>query len=107
MLRYFEDLDDRWIAELVGSTGAVRVHAQRGLTALRETLVERAEEAPSGAGMSGLAGQLTRRLNCAVEVAEPFRRLSIDRGVNRGLIEASGPALAVTAGLATRRPGDK
>jgi len=59
------------------------------------------------AGMQGLPGQLTRRLNCAVEVAEPFRRLHVERGVDRGLIEASGPALAVTVGLATRRPGDK
>jgi len=27
--------------------------------------------------------------------------------VDRGLIETSGHALAVTVGLATRRPGDK
>ena len=52
VLRYFEDLDDRRIAELVGSSaGAVRVHAHRGLTALRETLVQRADEAPSGAAL--------------------------------------------------------
>jgi RNA polymerase sigma-70 factor (sigma-E family) len=52
VLRYFEDLDDRRIAELVGSTAAaVRVHAHRGLTALRETLAQRADEAPSGAGL--------------------------------------------------------
>jgi hypothetical protein len=59
------------------------------------------------AGMHGLSGQLSRRLNCAVDVAEPFRRLHVERGVNRGLVEVSGPALAVTVGLATRRPGDK
>ncbi len=59
------------------------------------------------ARMPGLSGQLTQRLGCAVEVADPFRRLQIERGVNRDLIEASGPALAVTVGLATRRPGDK
>ncbi|TMB59497.1 MAG: pilus assembly protein PilM, partial [Deltaproteobacteria bacterium] len=59
------------------------------------------------ARMPGLAAQLTQRLGCAVEVANPFRRLQVERGVDRGLIEASGHALAVTVGLATRRPGDK
>jgi type IV pilus assembly protein PilM len=59
------------------------------------------------ARMPGLCAQLTQRLGCAVEVANPFRRLEIDRGVDRQLIEASGHALAVTVGLATRRPGDK
>jgi type IV pilus assembly protein PilM len=55
----------------------------------------------------GLSVQLGQRLGCAVEVADPFRRLHVDRGVSRELVEASGPALAVTVGLATRRPGDK
>jgi type IV pilus assembly protein PilM len=59
------------------------------------------------ARMSGLATQLTQRLGCAVEVADPFRRLQLERGVDRQLVEASGPALAVTVGLATRHPGDK
>jgi type IV pilus assembly protein PilM len=59
------------------------------------------------ARMPGLSGQLTQRLGCAVEVANPFRRLHVDRGVDKELVEASGPALAVTVGLATRRPGDK
>ncbi|TMB18779.1 MAG: type IV pilus assembly protein PilM, partial [Deltaproteobacteria bacterium] len=59
------------------------------------------------ARMPGLSAQLTQRLGCAVEVANPFRRLQVERSVDRGLIEASGHALAVTVGLATRRPGDK
>jgi Tfp pilus assembly PilM family ATPase len=57
--------------------------------------------------MPGLAQQMTQRLQCQVEVADPFRRLAIDRGVDKALVDVSGPALAVTAGLATRRPGDK
>lgn len=71
VLRYFEDLDDRRIAELVGSTaGAVRVHAHRGLTALRETLAQRADEAPIGAGMAetvrqGVAKAAVRRRRLA------------------------------------------
>ena len=59
------------------------------------------------ARMPGLSGQLTQRLGCAVEVADPFRRVQVDRGVDRKTIESSGPALAVAVGLATRRPGDK
>ncbi|HJQ83588.1 MAG TPA: type IV pilus assembly protein PilM [Candidatus Binatia bacterium] len=59
------------------------------------------------ARMPGLTAQLTQRLGCAVEVADPFRRLQLDRGVDRSLVETSGPALAVTVGLATRHPGDK
>jgi type IV pilus assembly protein PilM len=55
----------------------------------------------------GLAAQLTQRLQCAVEVANPFRRLYLERGVDRELVETCGSALAVTVGLATRRPGDK
>ena len=57
--------------------------------------------------MPGLANQLTQRLGCAVELANPFRRLQLERSVDRELVERSGPALAVTVGLATRHPGDK
>jgi RNA polymerase sigma-70 factor (sigma-E family) len=52
VLRYFEDLDDHRIAELVGVTpSTVRVHAHRGLHALRETLARKAEEAPTSPGL--------------------------------------------------------
>jgi RNA polymerase sigma-70 factor (sigma-E family) len=75
VLRYFEDLDDRRIAELVGSTAAaVRVHAHRGLTTLRETLAQQADEAPSGAGM----GETVRR---GVAKAAARRRLVTVGGV--------------------------
>jgi type IV pilus assembly protein PilM len=59
------------------------------------------------ARMPGLTSQLSARLECPVDVADPFRRLTVEGGVDRGLIEESGPALAVAVGLATRRPGDK
>jgi type IV pilus assembly protein PilM len=59
------------------------------------------------ARMPGLSAQLKQRLECPVEVADPFRRLTIDSRVDRNLIEQHGPALAVAVGLATRRPGDK
>jgi hypothetical protein len=33
--------------------------------------------------------------------------VAIDRSADKKMIEANGPALAVTVGLATRHPGDK
>ena len=59
------------------------------------------------ARMPGLATQLKERLDTNVDVVDPFRRVAVDGRVDRELIEQSGPALAVTVGLATRRPGDK
>ncbi len=59
------------------------------------------------AHMPGVSGLLTERLGCAVEVADPFRRMRVDHSADRTLAESLGPALAVTAGLVTRRPGDK
>jgi type IV pilus assembly protein PilM len=57
--------------------------------------------------MPGLSNQLHERLETRVDVADPFRRIAIDGRVDRAVIEQNGPALAVTVGLATRRPGDK
>ena len=39
---------------------------------------------------------MTQRLQCAVEVANPFRKLYLERGVDRELVETCGAALAVT-----------
>ncbi len=54
-----------------------------------------------------LAEQLRTRLDCPVDIADPFRRLEMGSGVDRHLMETNGPAMAVAIGLATRRPGDK
>ena len=56
---------------------------------------------------AGIAAQMKQRLDCPVETADPFRRITIGSRVDRSLIESAGPSLAVTVGLATRRPGDK
>ncbi len=75
VLRYFEDLDDNRIAELVGSTpGAVRVNAHRGLRRLRETLEARAQEAPVGTGLAqrvqeGVAAATRRRRTVIAGIA--------------------------------------
>lgn len=57
--------------------------------------------------MPGLSHQLKDRLDTKVDVVDPFRRVTVDGRVDRTIIEECGPALAVTVGLATRRPGDK
>lgn len=59
------------------------------------------------ARMPDLTEHLKTRLECPVEIADPFRRISTGGSVDRSLIDASGPALAVAVGLAARRPGDK
>lgn len=56
---------------------------------------------------AGLVDLLAERLGCPVEIADPFRRLAVDRRVDRALLEERAPALAVSVGLASRRPGDK
>lgn len=75
VLRYFEDLDDRRIADLIGiSPSTVRVHAHRGLSALRELLADRAGEAPDPAHLPelvrrGIARAARRRRVTAVTTA--------------------------------------
>lgn len=59
------------------------------------------------ARMPDLTEQLKVRLDCPVEIVDPFRRMTTSASVDRGLIDEAGPALAVAVGLATRRPGDK
>jgi type IV pilus assembly protein PilM len=59
------------------------------------------------ARMPGLSDQLRQRLQCQVEIADPFRRVPIARAADQELAQEVGPALAVAVGLATRRPGDK
>jgi type IV pilus assembly protein PilM len=59
------------------------------------------------ARMPGLSEQLKQRLQCEVDVADPFRRVSVARRADQQLVHECGSALAVAVGLATRRPGDK
>ena len=57
--------------------------------------------------MPGLSAQLKDRLDRRSRSPIRSARLTVDSRVDRELIEECGPALAVTVGLATRRPGDK
>ena len=55
----------------------------------------------------GLAGMLSDRLETPVEIADPLARVTIGRSVDADFVRENAASLAVTVGLATRRPGDK
>ena len=59
------------------------------------------------AQMPGLAEQLSERVQAPVEVANPFSRVSVDRGLDAAELRHKAPEFAVAMGLATRRPSDK
>jgi type IV pilus assembly protein PilM len=55
----------------------------------------------------GLARMLSDRLETPVEIADPLARVSVARGIDTDFVRSNAPTLAVTVGLAARRPGDK
>ena len=59
------------------------------------------------AQVPGLASAMSERLQIPVEIADPFRLLTISRQADTEFIRQHASTLAVSAGLATRRPGDK
>ncbi|MEW6299364.1 MAG: pilus assembly protein PilM, partial [Thermodesulfobacteriota bacterium] len=73
-----------------------------------------AEEQVSAIYLSGgtaqlphLAVSMSERLQIPVEVSNPFRSLSVSRHIDEAFLHQHASALAVSVGLATRRPGDK
>ncbi|MGH7966916.1 MAG: pilus assembly protein PilM, partial [Candidatus Binatia bacterium] len=59
------------------------------------------------AQLSGLASAMSNRLQIPVEVSNPFRQITISRQADDRFIRQNAPALAVSVGLAIRRPGDQ
>jgi type IV pilus assembly protein PilM len=59
------------------------------------------------APLHGLASALSERLQIPVEVSNPFRMMNLSRQADDQFIYQNASALAVSVGLATRRPGDK
>jgi type IV pilus assembly protein PilM len=59
------------------------------------------------AHLAGLAEAMNERLQIPVSFSDPFRALSLSRQVDEEFIREHASALAVSVGLATRRPGDK
>jgi type IV pilus assembly protein PilM len=55
----------------------------------------------------GLARMLGDRLETPVELANPLERVTLGRGVDAQFVRDNAASLAVTVGLAARRPGDK
>jgi len=60
-----------------------------------------------GARISGLCPLFAERLGVPTELAEPFRSFGLSKSIDRGYLADSALALAVGAGLAIRRPGDR
>jgi type IV pilus assembly protein PilM len=57
--------------------------------------------------VAGLLPHLGEKLGVPVQISEPFRGFSIAANIDSDYLQESAPALAVGAGLAIRRPGDK
>lgn len=60
-----------------------------------------------GAKIPGFAPILSRRLGVPVELAEPFRNFGLSRHIDKDYMAHAASVLAVGAGLAIRRLGDK
>lgn len=60
-----------------------------------------------GARTPGIAPILSERLGVSVKLAEPFRGFSVSRNIDKNYLTDASLVLAVGAGLAIRRPGDK
>lgn len=58
------------------------------------------------AQLPSLASMMSQRLNVLVEVADPFQNLRVG-GQHEEFIRAHASSFAISAGLATRRPGDR
>jgi type IV pilus assembly protein PilM len=58
------------------------------------------------AQLPGLASVMSQRLNVPVEISDPFRQIRIN-GQSEEFIRSHASSFAISAGLATRRPGDR
>jgi len=57
--------------------------------------------------LPGLASAMSERLQIPVEISNPFRQINISHQADGPFIRQNASALAVSVGLATRRPGDQ
>jgi type IV pilus assembly protein PilM len=60
-----------------------------------------------GAKVPGLVALLGERLGVSAELAEPFRGFTVAKNIDKDYLNDAATSLAVGAGLAIRRPGDK
>lgn len=59
------------------------------------------------AQLPGLAAMMSERLKALLELTDPFRQITIGHKVDREFLQQNASSLAVSVGLATRRPRDK
>jgi type IV pilus assembly protein PilM len=59
------------------------------------------------AAVPGLRQMLTERLEVPVQMANPFGKVTVGRGIDRQALDREAASFAVAVGLGVRRPGDK
>ena len=80
---------------------------QRRLTAILADLLHRQELTHHLNPAAERLTELSERVQAPVEIANPFARISLDRGVDTPEFRARAAEYAVAMGLAIRRPEDK
>lgn len=68
-------------------------------------VVDRVILCGGGSLVTGFIDVFTEKLDVKVELANPFRNISIDPGVDAALVQSAAPAASVVMGLALRREG--
>lgn len=113
-VKIFGDEDPkRQKAENIMSTAADQLldEVQRALsffwTGSAEEQINAAYLSGGSAHLPGLVEAMSERLQIPVMFSDPFRALSVGRQVDEQFLREHASALAVSVGLATRRPGDK
>jgi type IV pilus assembly protein PilM len=76
-------------------------------TAATEETIDAVYLSGGVARMPGFAQQLSERVQAAVEIANPFAQVSLDRSIDTPQLRQQAPEFAVAMGLAARRPEDK
>lgn len=67
--------------------------------------VDRVVMCGGGSLVAGFVDVAAERLEVKVELANPFRNITVDPGVDQAMVNAAAPAAAVVVGLALRREG--
>jgi type IV pilus assembly protein PilM len=88
----------------------IAAEAARSLDFFRATTgienVDRVVLSGGGSMVSGFVETFAEKVGVPVELANPFRNVSIDPKVDAEMVQKMAPAAAVVVGLALRRPGD-
>jgi len=98
-------------ASLTSAVGPLIDEIQRALSFFWTGAVEEPLHAVYLSGgtaqLPGLAATMSERLQVPLELTDPFRQVTIGHQADEGFLRQTASSLAVSVGLAVRRPGDK